>query len=122
MKKELTPEQVKYLKDRGFQIIEGKPLPNEPFPYVTLREPQHWLEQSEMTYHKTSSTSSGTADVSHPKTVDKGELVALIERAVAGSMGLEGKLFNTQVGKPIKIYIIDPAWKEVAEAVTAKYK
>ncbi len=103
-------------------MVSGRPSTDEPFPYVSLREPQQWFEQSEMTYHQTPTSSTGTAGVAHPSTMSNPELVDLIEVSVAGGMTFDGEIFQTQPGKPIKVFVIDPAWKEVADALAVKYK
>jgi len=122
MKNELSPEQKQYLQERKFEIIEGRPSQEEPFPYVTLREPQQWIEQSEVSYRQTPSSSTGTMGVAHPSTMGEDELVELIENMVGENMSLDGKLFNTKPGTPIKVYVIDPAWKAVAQKLDSKYK
>ena len=122
MQKELTSEQNQYIQERGFEVVDGRPTAQEPFPYVTLREPQAFSETSEMTYHKTQGSSIGTMGVAHPSTTSNDELVDLIESSVGGSMALDGELFQTKPGQPIKVFVIDPAWKEVADTLAVKYK
>lgn len=120
--RELLPEQTRYLGERGFQVVQGEPSTDEAFPYVTLRDPQQFLETSEITYHEMPDYSVGTAEVAHPSTMDGDALVALIESTVAQSMDGEGQLFRTTPGQPIKVFVIDNAWKDVADALAAKYK
>ncbi|PIN73762.1 hypothetical protein COV20_06095 [Candidatus Woesearchaeota archaeon CG10_big_fil_rev_8_21_14_0_10_45_16] len=60
--------------------------------------------------------------VAHPSTMGEDELVELIENMVGENMSLDGKLFNTKPGTPIKVYVIDPAWKAVAQKLDSKYK
>jgi len=122
MEKKLSPEETGYLKERGFEVICDQPPSDTQFPYITLREPQQWIEQSEMTYHRTPSSSTGTIGIAHPSTMPNDQLVALIESSVAKNISLDGKLFQTKPGQPIKVFIIDPAWKEVADALAVKYK
>ena len=117
----LREEQSTYLRQRGFEVVVGQPPEDEIFPYLTLREVQEFGLSSEMTYHQSPISSTGTAGVAHPSTMDTDELVSLIEGTVAGNMAAEGKVFQTRPGNPIKVYVVDLAWKEVATAVAARY-
>jgi len=65
---------------------------------------------------------TGTMGIAHPSTTPESELVKLIESAVADGMASEGELYQTTPGQPIKIFMLDPAWKEIAETLVAKYK
>jgi len=122
MTNELTQEQNQYLRERGFCAVEGRPTRSELFPYITLRELQEFGEESEMTYHQARYVSEGTSGFAHPLAMPMGELVNLIERTVAENMQFEGISFQTRPGQQIKVFVIDPVWKEVADALTAKYK
>ena len=122
MEEQLTPTQTQYLKERGFQIIEQQPSREQPFPHLTLREQQQFFEEAEITYHYSSSSRTGIGGITHPSTTPSDELINIIENAVAYGSEMEGKLYNTTPGQPIKIFVLDPAWKEIAETLAAKYK
>ncbi len=122
MQAPLRDEQTAYLRQRGFKVVEGQPEESETFPYLTLRGVQERGLESEMRYHLSQRSSVGTAGVAHPSTMGTDELVNLIEGTVAGNMAAEERVFQTQAGTPIKVYVLDSAWNEVATTLAAKYR
>jgi len=121
MPNDLALEQSQYLKERGFEVVVGEPNRKEPFPYVSLQEKQPNLLSSEITYHHAIGLSTKTMNVLHPSTRGEDELVGIIEKFVGTNMIHDGRIFHTQPGKPIKIFVIDPAWQGVADTLVTKY-
>lgn len=119
---EIDTKQSEYINQRGIIVIYGQPLENEPFPYVTLREPQRRIEESEITFHRNSC--GATLNKTHPTNanISLDNLVFEIEKVIADNMNSDGGLFKTKIGQPIKIFVIDNAWKEVAEKLADRYK
>ena len=118
---ELTPPQVTYLKERGFKVVPGIPNENTSFPYVTLNRLGRFIEEAEIRFHQTAIAHTSTMESYHPINATSKELITMIEKVVAGAMGLEGKLFSTSSGKSIPIYVLDSAWNETAKMLEAKY-
>ncbi len=124
MNRKLSPEQKQYLHERGFEIIEGQPREDEPFPYVTLDKFDAEFKKPDISYNKTSSFSCEITigSVLHPLNEHEDELVEIIESAVGSDMILDGKLFYTMPGNPIKVYVINSSWNTTAQKLAAKYK
>ena len=120
--KELSLKEKQYLEERGFKIIKGSPSPNEHFPYITLREPQEWELNSEITYHASPRLTGVTYSVYHPSNRKESDLIKTIERMTAEGMTLEGKIIHTKPGKPIKVFVMDNAWMSVAKKLAEKYE
>jgi|SRR3989344_2886135 len=118
---QLTEDQQRYLYERGFEIVNGTPSSDETYPFITLREPQRFFEQSEITYHQDTWARTISAGVCHPSNRSTDWLVQKIEEIAGGNMGLDGKVFETRPNQPIKVFVIDPAWKEVVEILANKY-
>ena len=121
MTRQLTSRQLRYLRERGFEVRQGTPAADEPHPYITLKKPADSVWDSEITFHQTDSSDTGNSELMHPYHTDKPELVEFIERLVAEDMGLEGRLYRTAPGRPIKLFVVDPAWQDTADALAKKY-
>jgi hypothetical protein len=117
----LTDDQLKYLQERGFELIEGGPNPNEAFPYVTLNK-RRVNKNYEISYIMSKRAITGTDSAVHPSFTPQEKLVELIEEMVARCNILDNREFTTQPGQKIKIFMTDPAWKETVETLLAKYK
>ena len=113
---ELTKAQLSYLRERGFEIVEGLPLAEAQYPFVTLAE--------RITYHSGSGSGASYSNKEHPSNpeTDADELVFLIEKMVASDMRLEGLAFRTKLGEPIKVFVSDPEWNEVARKLKQRYE
>ncbi|HLC73231.1 MAG TPA: hypothetical protein VJH20_01175 [Candidatus Nanoarchaeia archaeon] len=118
---QLTEEQQRYLSERGFKVFYGKPKSDEPFPFITLRAPQRFFEQSEITYYQNQFACTGTSGICHPSNRPIDMLVQKIEEIASRNMSLDGKVFDTKPGQPIPIFVMDQAWKEVADILAKKY-
>ena len=122
----LTQDEQQYLDKRGFMIVD------EPFhswfdqerPVLTLNDPQLEEENPENPGLRYWISSSGGTRVegAHPSRQGDDELISIIEKTVASNKMWEGDLFTTQEGEPIKVYVLDSAWKNVAEQLVAKYE
>ena len=122
----LSLEQTRYLQERGFEAVNGEPSSDEAFPHIILREPQQHVAPSEISYRLKPYITVETYvlpdhSAAHPSTIPASELVDFIEKTVADFSDLDGKLFHTTPGKPIRIFVTDPAWEGVAAALAAKY-
>ena len=111
---ELNDFELKYIRERGFELIEGKPKLNQLFPYFTAT--------SGLIYHLANSTVTKPSEFMYPLINSVEELVSIIEHIVAGSFGWEGHSFKTKPGQKIKIFMMDPAWRETVETLIAKYQ
>jgi|SRR3989338_6401721 len=118
--KDLTQVEIDYLKERGFQAVYNTPSEIEPFPYFTLRVPQEYIEESEISYHFAIDFITGFLETCHPSTTSNNNLVKIIENIAVGKMN--SKSYRIEKGKPIKLFVIDKVWKNVAEILVAKYK
>ena len=118
---ELSQEQTEYLKGRGFEMVLSSPPQNEQYPYLTLRKPGEWAEDSSIRYHYNDSSHAALYGLIHPTIHDKDILVSIIEEVVSECKTMDGKLFTTTPGKSIKIFVLDDAWKEVAQELVSKY-
>ncbi|MFH1133122.1 MAG: hypothetical protein V1735_01395 [Nanoarchaeota archaeon] len=121
MANKLTPEQIQYISERGFTVIEGEPPQQEAFPYLVLREPQKFYEQGSIEYRLLQG--SKTISHGHPSGNPSDELVDVIEQAVANNIPFDGSpiWFTTTPGQPIKVFVVDPTWTQVAENLVAKH-
>ena len=118
---ELTQDQLNYLKERGFEIIQGMPVAEDKFPYVVLGFPRQILGQSEISYNYSPSHYRVTREIRHPSTHKSGLLIREIELMVGRDMELEGKVIRTTPGQPIKVFVLDRAWNLITKELTEKY-
>ncbi len=90
----------------GVELIQPNPSAEPKFPYLSLREPQQWLEQSEITLHRGPGSSTGTFGIQHPSVHDASKLVDVIDG-----------FFSDREEHPrvLRVVVYDSAWKETAE-------
>lgn len=116
----LIEEQRKYIKERGFEVIEGSPLTSMPFPYVVLMPVEG--EFSTMEYRQSPTSATKTGGNCNPTNMETDELVGLVELMIGSNMHLDGVTFSTKPGEPIKVFMQDPVWREVAENLVGRYR
>ncbi len=123
MPEELTDKEKQYLRERSFEIIYAKPTEESSFPYVVLNKLQNQMPNAGIVYWKNRNSSAVClGKIHHPSNTPEDSLIKTIEKVVAERMDLEGVLFTTNPGEPIKVFVADDAWKQVAEQLAAKYK
>lgn len=118
----LTPQQSQYLKERGFEIVEGEPGPEEPYPYLALRGYQGWSGDPAVVYHQGEQSSSALINPAHPLEAPTDKLVGTIEHLIAASMDEDGGLFSTSPGTVIRVFVTDKSWNDVAASLSMKYE
>ena len=118
---QMTEEAERYLKDRGFEVIEGKPSAGEKYPYLTLRKPQQFMTEHEITYHMGPGHTNFTPGIMHPSVCEESILIRQIEMDVSVNREGDGRVFSTTPGKPIKIFVMDSEWMPVATKLREKY-
>lgn len=125
---QITPKERKYLSERGFELVKGKPGAKAPLPYASLNDPMkakgHYPNGDPyyplaIESHQSENFAS-TLD-HHPKNTETGRLVQIIECLVGENKELEGKILITQPGQIIRLYVADHAWDEVARQLAEKY-
>ena len=118
---QLNVEQIKYIKDRGFEVINGNPPKGEPYPHLRLRERQEHFPEGEIEYHTNEGGKDITKGICHPSGKPAEELVPIIEQMVANGMNKEGTFYTTTPGDPIKVFVVDSAWDQVAKRLVDMY-
>ena len=125
-----TPEEEEYLKSRGFKFFCREPHDDESCPYVVIKRIEtknkygEVVFVSDIIYQETKHESWDTYKEilgMHPSYSTEDHSVKLVERIVTYDINLEGKLFTTKPGKPIKVFVTDPAWKGALEKLVKKY-
>ena len=116
----LTPEQATYLQARGFERISGTPPDDESYPFLTLREPQRGMFESEIRYEISPSTYLCFGiNICYPSTRREDYLKDLIERGIS-----DFGLVDSQIvpeGEPIRIFVMDNAWDCVVQNLLDRY-
>nr|MBA4405275.1 hypothetical protein [Nanoarchaeum sp.] len=100
----LNDNELKYLQERGFELIKRSPRRNDVFPYLCLNSPQ---DESDMYYHYNEIGGAMFLRKINPSNVKTSELVEAVELMVAGAMDFDGFIFTTQPGQKIKIFMTD---------------
>ena len=116
-----TEDDLEYIRQRGFEIVEAdsKPGREQELPYLLL----YGHEQgpvSDMVYHNTHTGGAISMGKITPE-LSPEIFIDIVEQMVVSNRSLEGTLFNTQPGVPIKIVMLDDAWKLLAEQLVEHY-
>ena len=122
---ELTLAQKDFLGARGFQVLYGSPTRETKYSYFVLREPQKFIETSEIAFHKDSHYFEGTAGIAHPSNQPLDVLVSIIEQMAAGKTWLGELMPDLEkmlpAGQAIQMHIVDRAWDPIVSALKDKY-
>ena len=136
MPEELTEEQRQYVRERGFEVVEGVPPKDELRPYFILGGRQKLGSFSDITFCESLIYGHGLPVANKRKyrrSQPLEKLIGIMEelvvkgresgdwaRAINNDPAL-AKYFDTRPDNPIKVFVVDPAWKEVAEKLAEKY-
>lgn len=127
----LNPLDCKYLSERGILVKQGWPLDlrdQEPVlskPYLILSGRKNAPPLDE-TYprpimQKIERNNWVTGDM-HPKRgFETRDLILVIENIIAARRLDEGRIIDTKPGEPIRVFVADSSWNEVASILTEKY-
>lgn len=127
-----------YIRSRGIQLTQGMPSPEEPFPYLVLKHPTTVVNDHRVT--KDSPTPAAFLinpqggfylpgsprkwlgkEVPVADAFFEEEWVGYLTSLVGPCRKIDGKAYTTQPGQPIKVFVIDPTFKDVAEVFADHY-
>lgn len=118
---EISEEDQQYMRERGFEIIEGHPPRSAHFPYMVLRKFGDAVSGPEIRFME-DHTGGAVTGIGDDLIDDKDALVSEMEKIVARERRVDGKLFSTEAGKPIRVFVADPIWMDAARTFADKYK
>lgn len=113
----LTPEQIFYLKDRGFRLVYRQPSESAKYPYISLGDCS--AMGCPAVYHLRQGVDSICAEAN--PLIPKNQAVGFLEKTIVNTMALEGRTVVTKPGNPILVYVADNKWRQIAQALAKKY-
>jgi hypothetical protein len=111
MLEKLPSDQQDYLISRGFEIVQGLPKDQEPYPYFVLHPLRKDRPSMEYVHGQFSHANFGF----HPATTDSVSLVQIIAGIVGRHKQYDGDFFTTMPGVPIKVFQEDSSWDDIGK-------
>ena len=117
----LLKKEEKYLRERGFEIRERAPTPEDSFPYIVLNGK---LENEPTIEYRYSHVSHGTSKGQvNPVEHNEKKLINLIICMAKEGFKLEDGRIDTKPGEKIPLYVPEGGeyWRPIAQKVVKKY-
>ncbi|MBW2971463.1 hypothetical protein KY359_00360 [Candidatus Woesearchaeota archaeon] len=114
----ITPEQLRFVRERGFVAAERCPAIDSQFPYVALCGPQ--LEDDQVILYGDKGRAFPCNDYFHPVSESPEDLADKVEQFVAFMIESEQEKFPTIRGEHIPVFMEDGSWQEAVDILVKR--
>jgi hypothetical protein len=125
VEKERLITGVGYLESRGIEVVDGLPQSQDPFPHLIFRRPREGIPDYELSTHfgdqiiymATRNSGVHINGEYGPLSLSIDDWVSKLRDILTECRKVDGKGFSTKPGEPIKVFVSNPEWKAIADAL-----